>query len=96
MPNHVEVERIIIMNNEYRGYSLFRDIENPSLRAWNRCAVLFNIEEDLGEGASAGYASTLTDAERMAVIATFVRIKEIGYEATKREIFREHTQETVH
>lgn len=84
------------MKNDYRGYSLFRDVDNPTLRAWNRCAVLFNIEEDLGEGSSAGYAATLTDAERMAVITMFVHIKEVGYENAKREVFKDTPQNTLH
>ena len=27
--------------NEYRGYSLFNDVEDAALRTWNRCVVLF-------------------------------------------------------
>lgn len=68
------------MNNEYRGFSLFNDQEEP-LRSRNRAVVLGNIAEDnmdkekriSGKGAALmiGYMAALPPEERKAVAAKF-------------------------
>ena len=41
--------------NEYLGYSLFKDVENPTLRARNRFVVSQNIKEEFGFAVSQKY-----------------------------------------
>lgn len=68
------------MNNEFRGFSLFNDQEEP-LRSRNRAVVLGNIAEDnmdkekriSGKGAMLmlGYMSAIPVEERKAVASQF-------------------------
>lgn len=68
------------MNNEFRGFSLFNDQEEP-LRSRNRAVVLGNIAEDnmdknkriSGKGAMLmlGYMSAIPIDERKEVAAKF-------------------------
>lgn len=37
------------MSNEYKGYGLFNDVQDPTLRAWNRAATMFNFMRDQKE-----------------------------------------------
>lgn len=68
------------MNNEFRGFSLFNDQEEP-LRSRNRAVVLGNIAEDnmdkekriSGKGAMLmlGYMAAIPVEERGAVASQF-------------------------
>lgn len=72
--------------NEYRGYSLFNEVEDAALRTWNRCTVLFNINVDQGEGFVQGYAESLNEIERMQMMAMYQYIAIKGVDAVKLEI----------
>jgi hypothetical protein len=67
-------------NNEYKGFSLFNDIEDDVLRIRNRAVVLANLAEDNTEnmkismkGASLifGYFSKVPPHEKFAVQQKF-------------------------
>lgn len=73
-------------NNNYKGYSLFNDIEEAALRTWNRCATMFNINSDHSPEESKGYAEQLSDLERKQVSAMFAYINAKGYETVRKEI----------
>lgn len=74
------------MNNNYKGYSLFNDVEDKALRTWNRCVVMFNIHSDHGEKFSENYANCLSKVEKMQVMAMLQYIKVKGAEAVRNEI----------
>ena len=69
------------MQNEFRGFSLFSDIEDAELRARNRAVVLTNIAEDnktkdkkiSSKGAMLilGYFSNIPQEERKEVSSRF-------------------------
>lgn len=71
-------------NNEYKGYSLFSDIEDADLRNRNRAVILANIAEDNTDhktkninvkGASLilGYFLKVPEAERDNVKSRWVQ-----------------------
>ncbi len=77
------------MINEYKGYSLFNDVENKELQTRNRAVIMCNIVEqytkkDLitpkGAGLAMGYFRCIPEAERNDVNKSFEKmIKERGY-----------------
>lgn len=75
--------------NDYKGMSLFKDIDDASLRNRNRAVIMLNIFEDAhkgdkvtakGAGLIMGYFNEIPEAERMAVRDEFVKqSKERGF-----------------
>jgi len=76
--------------NEYKGFSLFNDVEDGVLRTYNRARILANIAEDYtnkykrisagGAGLIIGYFSKVPDNERKEVKEKFADImKGNGY-----------------
>lgn len=68
------------VQNEYKGFSLFKDIENDALRIRNQAVILANMAEDNTEnkkvnmkGASLifGYFNLVPPHERIAVRDAF-------------------------
>ena len=66
--------------NEFKGWSLFKDIEDNVLRTRNRAVVLANIAEDntqkrlispKGAALILGYFSRIPDNERLGVKERF-------------------------
>lgn len=73
-------------DNNYKGYSLFNDVEDVSLRTWNRCVVLCNVNKDHGEAFVEGYSSRLGKVEKMQMMAMLHYIKARGAEEVRKEI----------
>lgn len=68
----------------------YADIKDVELRAWNRCAAIFNIaKDDMKEAAK--YAGSFVEAERDDISKMFERIKKDGYDTTRAAISR-HAQ----
>lgn len=68
--------------NEYKGFSMFNDIENVDLRNRNRAVVLANIASDNSKnrritpgatGLILGYFKNLPDEDKKDVQARFVK-----------------------
>ena len=74
--------------NEYKGYSLFNEVENHSLQAWNRCNVICNIQEAHGKVFAEEYAEALTENDRVKVLFMFGYIKEHGWDKVNAEVTR--------
>lgn len=73
-------------NNNYRGYSLFNDIEDVALRTWNRCVVLCNVNHTHGEAFVEGYSANMSKVDKMQMMAMLHYIKARGAEEVKKEI----------
>ena len=79
------------VNNTYRGYSLFNDIDDASLRSRNRAVTLCNIaeahtnkEKRISPGGAAlmiRYTEQIPEDERKTVLEQMVVfMKERGYD----------------
>ncbi len=78
--------------NEFKGYSLFSDIEDKKLQTRNRAVIMCNIIEQYtknnlitpkGAALMIGYFHSIPEVERKEVYTEFERqVKERGY-ATK-------------
>ena len=72
--------------NNYKGYSLFNDVDDSALRTWNRCVVMLNIIKDQGSDFVQGYAENMGDVERMQMMAMYQYMAIKGTEAVRLEI----------
>ena len=72
----------------YKNYSTFEDIDDVSLRTWNRCAMASNLLNDKGEGESRAYMEQFSSLEKKQMLLLFKYIEVRGYENVKREVFR--------
>ena len=71
---------------EYRGYSLFNDVESTNLRSWNRAAVMHNMASDGHKGLIKGYIAQLDKASAMQCYVVIKLITDNGLEAAKKDI----------
>lgn len=77
------------MVDEFKGFSLFNDVEDEALRNRNRAVVLANIAEDhsklkklsiKGAALVAGYFQKIPDEAKQAVLKLFQQnMKERGF-----------------
>jgi len=75
------------MLNEYHT---FADIDDDELRAWNRCAVAFNIRADEGPEVCEEYLKQFSDDDRRFISNMFLRIQYDGYEITRAAVSRNY------
>ena len=66
----------------------FEEIENVTLRTWNRCATAFNLQDDKGEEAVQRYLDKFDQRSRRQMMIMFEYIQRKGYENVKREVMR--------
>lgn len=71
------------MRNDYKGYSLFNDVENATLRTWNRCALAFNINS---VGESGDYMDCIDEQGQKQMRAMFQYIKVEGYDNARKYV----------
>lgn len=74
------------MTNKYKGQSLFKEVENKDLRAWNRTSVFFNLYGAQGKEAAQGYVMQFDVQEREEIMSIFQRVKTDGYNVTRNAI----------
>lgn len=74
--------------SEFLGYSLFNDIENDSLQAYNRCRTAFNCSEENGRSGLMGYIRELDPMGRAKVLTMLAFIKTEGWDAVNASIHR--------
>lgn len=75
--------------NEFAGYSLFKDVRSPILRAWNRLNVIYNIKELIRNNAmSVSYFKIFNNADQKRIYGLAFRVKKEGYENVRRELIR--------
>lgn len=73
-------------NNLLDKYGTFEEIDNPELKAWNRCAACFNIVAAESYEDMKTYASHFNEESKGQMSKIFNRIKSNGYEKTLKEI----------
>lgn len=78
------------MENSYKNYSLFNDVQDPLLRSYNRVVAVMNIREDFGDGYATGYLHSLPEDEKdmQRMMAVAVAIKQRGLDSVKAEVNR--------
>ena len=64
----------------------FDHIEYGPLRAWNRCVMMFNINEDQGIEAASMYLKQFTKEAMSEMLDMYHRVKTLGAEEVKRQL----------
>lgn len=70
------------------SYSTFADIENTTLRIWNRTVTATNIMEDHGDEEAESYLSQFSEDEQKQMVGMLMLIKKRGMESVRSEINR--------
>jgi len=76
-------------------YHAFNDVEDRELRAWNRCAVAFNIAADESIDTMRKYISQFSNEDRTDISEMYKRIKNEGYERTRASVSRRFNNEAI-
>jgi len=71
---------------------IFNGMGNRELQAWNRCAIFFNLIGTDGRDAAQSYCERVPLTERPEMQFIFDRIKQDGYERTKRAVIRNNNR----
>lgn len=64
----------------------FDEVQNVSLRTWNRCAVVFNLRSDVGDAEARNYVAQFDDISKRQMKAMFDYISLKGYNNVRCEI----------
>ena len=76
------------MSKSYRDFSTFHDTKNVKLQTWNRCNVLFNLNEDLGPNQAGLYMEQFGNRDKTKCLAMLAYINQKGYDYVNREMNR--------
>lgn len=77
------------------AYSDFNEIDDPSLRAWNRYQTASNIREEHGRIPAERYIEQFTKADKLAIYIVVHSIQRSGVEQVRRDIFRDLNERKV-
>lgn len=75
-----------VIVNEFKGYSLFTEIENKMLRAYNQWNIVSNLTQNGLKELAYEYVENLPKEDKvgLTIISTYIKMK--GLEETKHEI----------
>jgi hypothetical protein len=68
--------------------SKFNDVDNRTLRAWNRYAVFFNTLGNVGVPQALDYMRQFPRADKDDLLVMLRDIKKMGYEGLKAAVSR--------
>ena len=66
----------------------FDEIQYAPLRVYNRCVMLFNINDDQGVDASKKYLKEFTPLQRAEMLDMLETVKIYGAEVVKKDIMK--------
>jgi hypothetical protein len=76
------------MSDSYKGYNLHNDVEDPALRAWNRCQTAINIRNDQGLGMAEVYIGKVDSVGQLQMKTVFQAIALKGEDYVRRSVFK--------
>ena len=85
MPQSVDVKNEKKVSH-LAGHSLFNDVEDEQMRAFNRCVTMVNLKEEGSEALSKEYFTLITPADHVSMVLMAGYIKAKGFEETLKEI----------
>jgi hypothetical protein len=74
--------------NSYKGYSLFKDVTDDLLQAWNRASVVANINVDLDAKAAETYVEHFTAVEKMKITMLLAMVSHSGKEEVQKRVMK--------
>lgn len=79
---------VVQMRNKKLKLSKFNDVEDRTLRAYNRIAIFFNTLSDIGQEKATDYLRQFPDNDKKDIKAIFDHMRRVGLEDTKAAINR--------
>lgn len=73
----------------FKGYSLFNELKNRKLKAFNRLNTMMNLNNLLGEGAATEYVNHFSKEDKTDLTAVAYWIKKEGMEKVQTTIHKE-------
>lgn len=74
------------MPNNHKGYSLFNEVKDSKLRAFNRLQAMVNINELSGEHAATNYVNNFDDDSKRDLAIMAAWIKRDGMPSVQRQV----------
>lgn len=81
--------------NDFKGFSLFNDVKDPKLQAYNRAAMLKNLRESHGDELANNYYLSFGGPSQFGIITTMMFVKEHGWDEVKRRIINGFEESTT-
>ena len=81
-----EQKNVVQEENKFMGYSLFKDVTDPILRAYNRSCVIKNIKDTVGHNTAVNYINQFSKEDKLKISIILVSVLEHGWEAVGKEI----------
>lgn len=66
----------------------FNDVKDPTLRAWNRLNVIYNLKEMTAGKAVTRYADKFNKKDKITILKLASKVSNDNYENVRREIIR--------
>lgn len=76
------------IKNSYKGYSLFKDVTDDLLQAWNRANVIANINEDLNADEAQAYFEHFDAVEKMKIEMLLMMVSVSGKEEVQKRVMK--------
>ena len=74
------------IENEFNGFSMFDEVENVVLQAYNRSLMVFNIRSLHGQPLAGEYLDQFSDPDKARILALVLHIQKHGQAETHRMI----------
>lgn len=81
------------MQKQISGSPSFNNVENITVRAWNRISTFFNITRDFNLDRAKNYIAQFSLEDKQQMQHIFEDIRKNGYESAKRSVMRNHVCE---
>lgn len=75
-------------NNKTVPMPLFNEVENETLRTWNRCITFANLKSNFGDDKATEYASKFPSDVTKQMLIMFTYVADKGYDEVRPEINR--------
>lgn len=74
------------MPSNFKGYSLFEEVKEPKLRAFNRLQAMVNINDLLGENVATDYVNHFDKDGKTDLAVMAAWIKRDGMPSVQRQV----------
>lgn len=75
------------LEDEYKGYNLFTQVNNLRIRTWNQLNTFLNILSIDNKTTAGEYLNCLADNGRAKVVSMIEELKEKGYTKLHKEVW---------
>lgn len=86
MQQNAETQKTEAPIADIMGLSLFNDVSNKRIQAFNRCIILLNLGQEDRNSKGVEYIEAMSNPDQVLVMATAMEIKERGFDAVRKSV----------